>query len=71
MLLIPYLYEDEMEISVLNASGFKTSRSNVPNHCWAFEGDAPSVHMHVLWEAHRLEHLGTEHPAVPHLNPFV
>ena len=29
------------------------------------------MHVDVLRETHGLKHLGTEHPAVPHLNPPV
>ena len=43
----------------------------VPDHRRSFERNTPSVHVHVLREAHGLEHLRTEHAAVPHLDPLV
>jgi len=41
-----------------------------PDHRRAFERNAPPVHVHVLRETHGLEHLGTEHAAVSHLDPL-
>ena len=42
-----------------------------PDHRRALEGNAPPVHVYVLRETHGLEHLRTEHAAVPHLDPLV
>ena len=41
------------------------------DHGRALERDAPSVDVHVVGEAHGLEHFGAEHPAVADLDPFV
>jgi hypothetical protein len=60
------------ELSSMPVFSFpKTCRSDAPDHRWAFEADAPSVHMHVLRETHGLEHLGAEHTAVAHLDPLL
>ena len=43
---------------------------HVPNHRGPLERDTPAVDVHVLGKAHRLEHLGPEHAAVPDLDPL-
>ena len=49
----------------------KGSGRDLLDHGGALERDAPAVDVHVVGEAHGLEHLGAEHPAVADLDPFV
>lgn len=49
---------------------FQRVGATVPNHSRTLKTNTPSVDVHILREAHWLQHLGTEHATIPYFDPF-
>ena len=48
---------------------------NIPNpilnHRRSLQTQSPSINPHIPWQAHRLQHLGSEHAAIANLDPLI